>query len=581
MTHEADLDIEDLGSFEHLGGASTSQLNAVPTVQNAVQSSKLKTLDFTDASPEVPGTQRLWIKTFGCSHNTSDAEYMAGQLAHYGYTLVPDESAEDADLWLINSCTVKGPSQAAIGNLVRRGRAQGKALLVSGCVPQGDKGAPELKGVSLLGVTQIDRVVEAVEETMKGNTVELLSKKSLPRLDLPKIRRNPHVEILPLSTGCLGACTYCKTKHARGHLGSYAPEALIQRVRNAVSDPLVREIWLSSEDTGAYGRDLGTNLPALLRALIAELPSDGRTMLRIGMTNPPFILEHLEEIANALSHPACFSYLHVPVQSGSNPVLTRMNREYTVEEFKKVCDFLSERVPNMSLATDIIAGFPGETESDHEMTLRLLEKYKFPHTHISQFYPRPGTPAARMKRVPTEVVKRRSREISTLVESWTDSYEAYVGTVQRCMIIEKAADGTSLVGHTKSYAQVLIPPNDGRNLLGCIADVKIKSAGRWSVKGEVIGIVYSPTDGCSPSLPKYSLGGALTGGSPAAAAAASGGPTIEAGPKVLEKPATATVGTNQLLEDDVYLKTLRAIVWISSIVGLLAIILSAMLAQFS
>ena len=115
-----------------------------------------------------------------------------------------------------------------------------------------------MQGVSTLGVTQLDRVVEAVEIALSGQTVSLLAKKALPALDLPKVRRNRHIEILPLSTGCLGACTYCKTRHARGALGSYAPSALVAALRRAVRDPAVREVWLSSEDTGAYGRDLGT-----------------------------------------------------------------------------------------------------------------------------------------------------------------------------------------------------------------------------------------------------------------------------------------------------------------------------------
>lgn len=112
--------------------------------------------------------------------------------------------------------------------------------------------------MSVVGVTQIDRIVEVVEETLRGNTVALLAKKALPSLDLPKVRRNRHVEILPLSTGCLGACTYCKTKHARGALGSYALDALVRRFRDSVADRAVREVWLSSEDTGAYGLDIGT-----------------------------------------------------------------------------------------------------------------------------------------------------------------------------------------------------------------------------------------------------------------------------------------------------------------------------------
>ena len=448
------------------------------------------------AGVDVPGTSAIWVKTFGCSHNTSDAEFMSGQLYEYGYTLLSDDERDQAKLWLINSCTVKGPSQQAVGNLIKKARELDIAVVVSGCVPQGQKDAAELKDVSLLGVTQIDRVVEICEETLRGNTVRLLKKKELPRLDLPKIRKNPYVEIVPLSTGCLGACTYCKTKHARGELGSYALDALVARVRSAVADPLVREIWLSSEDTGAYGRDIQTNLPALLEALVAELPEDGRTMLRVGMTNPPFILEHLDAIADALNHPLVFSYLHVPVQSGSDDILKAMNREYTRAEFERVCDVLLEKVDGMELATDIISGFPGETDEDHEETMRLIRKYRFPHCHLSSFYPRPGTPAARMKRVDTKVVKVRTREISKEIDSWTDVYQGLVGKTLRCTVVDTAADKTSLVGHSKSYAQVLLAPDapDGSgNILGCVVDAHITWSGRWSCKGTVVRVVHRPT----------------------------------------------------------------------------------------
>lgn len=121
------------------------------------------------------------------------------------------------------------------------------------------------------------------------------------------------------------------------------------------------------------------------------------------MTNPPFILEHLEFIGRCLNHPMVFSYLHIPVQCGSNTVLDKMKREYTVEEFERVCDTLLEACPELELATDIICGFPGETEDDFQKTMNLVQKYQFRHCHISQFYPRPGTLAARMKKVPTKV----------------------------------------------------------------------------------------------------------------------------------------------------------------------------------
>jgi threonylcarbamoyladenosine tRNA methylthiotransferase CDKAL1 len=178
-------------------------------------------------SMKIPGTQTIYIKTFGCSHNQSDSEYMAGQLSAFGYALT--EVPEEADLWLINTCTVKSPSQSAMSTLITRGRSGKKPLVIAGCVPQGSRDLKELEGVSVVGVQQIDRVVEIVEETLKGHEVRLLTRKTLPALDLPKVRRNNFIEILPINVGCLGACTYCKTKHARGHLGSYTVDSLVSR----------------------------------------------------------------------------------------------------------------------------------------------------------------------------------------------------------------------------------------------------------------------------------------------------------------------------------------------------------------
>ena len=504
------MDIEDLASTTALPERHISKASSVSYSSkrfNGVSQNRKagKSDSPTEPGSEVPGSQSIWVKTFGCSHNTSDAEFMAGQLHEYGYTLTDDKSADEAELWLINSCTVKGPSQSAVGNLIKKARGLGIPVVVSGCVPQGQKTLKDFENVSTLGVTQIDRVVEAVEETLKGNVVTMMEKKELPRLDLPKIRKNPFVEIIPLSTGCLGACTYCKTKHARGHLGSYAPEVIVSRVKSAVEDPLVREIWLSSEDTGAYGRDIQTNLPELLDLILKELPKDGSTMLRVGMTNPPFILEHLDRISEALRHPCCFSYLHVPVQSGSDKVLEKMNREYTCAEFERVCDHLLASVPDMELATDIIAGFPGEDEADQQETMRLLRKYKFPHCHISQFYPRPGTPAARMRKVPTHVVKNRSREITAEVDSWTSSYDFLKDRVVTCTVVDTAADKVSLVGHSKSYAQVLLDPMapDGSgSILGCVVEAKVTSVSRWSVRGNVLRVIFRPDCSNHASVPK-------------------------------------------------------------------------------
>eukprot|EP00250_Pteridium_aquilinum_P020303 c24777_g1_i2 orf=129-1994(+) len=470
-------DIEDMAMESH-AGLRLPVRTVLPKPR--ARSSGLLAGKENRSPPGVPGVQTIYLKTFGCAHNQSDSEYMAGQLSAYGYTI--SDEPEIADLWLINTCTVKSPSQSAMETLILRGKNAKKPLVVAGCVPQGSKDLKELEGVSIVGVQQIDRVVEVVEETLRGHEVRLLRRSSLPSLDLPKVRKNKFVEILPINVGCLGACTYCKTKHARGHLGSYSVAALVERITSVIADG-VKEVWLSSEDTGAYGRDIQTDLPTLLRALVAELPNDGSVMLRIGMTNPPYILEHLEAIAEILRHPCVYSFLHVPVQSGSDAVLHAMKREYTVGEFRKVVDTLLKLVPGMQIATDVICGFPGETEDDFEETMKLVEEYKLSQVHISQFYPRPGTPAARMKRVPTGEVKKRSRKLTSLFESFSP-YQDMEGKVVRVWVTDVAADGIHLVGHTKSYIQVLLP--SAQNLLGSSVDVRVISTGRWSVMGEVI-----------------------------------------------------------------------------------------------
>ncbi|KAA0184037.1 Threonylcarbamoyladenosine tRNA methylthiotransferase [Fasciolopsis buskii] len=419
------MDIEDLPTNEEFTRAHEMHFVKArlrTTVRSEEEPANLA------VSSIIPEKYRVYVQTWGCAHNTSDSEYMAGLLAKYGYrvtlggsfethseptknstalqkygnsnsdtvpvcdceggdstnccrtnktpnkiTAVSGDSCEEydddssscsgprskrdeqaklaADLWVLNSCTVKGPAEDHFRNAVMDGLRRGKFLVVAGCVPQSRPGSNYLKGVSVIGVQQIDRIVEVVEETLQGHTVRFLDKKwSKPEngddtgrrrrlggapLDLPKIRRNPLIEILSVSTGCLNACTYCKTKHARGVLASYPIEELLSRAKSAFSEG-VKELWLTSEDLGAYGRDLNRatsrlscpsmadrfpdclTLADLLAGLVRLIPPG--CMLRLGMTNPPYILEQLEEIAEVLSHPRVYAFLHIPVQSGEFPM---------------------------------------------------------------------------------------------------------------------------------------------------------------------------------------------------------------------------------------------------------------------
>ena len=339
----------------------------------------------------------------------------------------------------------------------------------------------------MIGVQQIDRVVEVVEETLKGNSVKMFSSKREQgrkvggaKLDLPKIRRNPLVEIIAINTGCLNQCTYCKTKHARGELGSYAPEEIVARAEQSFAEG-VCEIWLTSEDTGAYGRDIGTSLPELLHQLVAVIPEGCR--LRLGMTNPPYILDHLDEMAEILNHDRVYSFLHVPVQSGSDAVLSDMKREYTVADFELVVDTLTEKVPGITIVTDIIAGFPTETLEDFQDTMKLVKKYNFPSLFINQFFPRPGTPAAKMKRIPTQEVKERTREITEYFRSYSP-YAARLGAEYTVLCTDVSHDQNFYVAHNQFYEQVLVPKRP--ELMGKMFRVRIVDSCKFSMTGELL-----------------------------------------------------------------------------------------------
>ncbi|KAL1450761.1 hypothetical protein WDU94_003086 [Cyamophila willieti] len=486
-------DIEDLIASQDIPAKERYSNKSMINVR--VKKQKNKTEYPVPDCSSIPGTQTIYVHTWGCTHNSSDSEYMAGQLVQYGYKITDDKTK--ADLWLLNSCTVKNPAVDHFRNEIEAGRRQGKHIVLAGCVPQGAPKADFIKGLSIIGVQQIDRVVEVVEETLKGHSVRLLGQKKKSGkklggapLQLPKVRKNPLIEIIPINTGCLNQCTYCKTKHARGHLGSYPPEEIVARAKQCFTEGVV-EVWLTSEDTGTYGRDIDSSLPSLLWELIGVIPK--HAMLRVGMTNPPYILEHLEEMAKILNHPRVYAFLHIPVQSGSDQVLADMKREYTRDEFEHVVRFLSERVPGLTIATDIICGFPTETEQDFADTLSLCAQYKFPSLFINQFFPRPGTPAAKMPLIPTQEVKKRTKKLNDLFQSYSP-YEHLKGSVQRVLITDEAFDGVNYIGHNKFYQQVIVPKLP--DIMGRWADVLVVETKKHCLIGKIMleGQVVDPEE---------------------------------------------------------------------------------------
>ncbi|VDI36044.1 threonylcarbamoyladenosine tRNA methylthiotransferase CDKAL1, partial [Mytilus galloprovincialis] len=249
----------------------------------------------------------------------------------------------------------------------------------------------------------------------------------------------------------------------------------------------VVEIWLTSEDLGAYGHDINVTLPQLLWKLVEVIPEGAR--MRLGMTNPPYILEHLEEMAKILNHPRVYKFLHVPVQSASDSVLMDMKREYSQADFRHVVDFLKQRVPEITIATDLICGFPTETEKDFEETMDLVDEYKFPSLFINQYFPRPGTPAAKMPRIPAQQVKKRTKAVSELFQSYTP-YDHKLGEVQNVLVTEVSKDRQYYVGHNECYDQVLVPKDE--HLLGKLVEVQITETGKHFLKCALTKNVFRP-----------------------------------------------------------------------------------------
>lgn len=387
----------------------------------------------------------IYIETAGCAFNVSDSEAMAGELVRAGHRLVHD--AESADLIILNTCTVKDKThrdfQARLAEL-RRGGGGGsptafggapKPVIVAGCVPKAHERISPIRDVSTLGPDALGRVAEVVAETLNGRFVTALDgDRTAPRP--PEIvRRNPIIEILPIARGCLSACSFCQTRLARGRLSSFRPAELIDRARRAL-DEGAREIWVTGQDTGAYGRDIGSSLPDLL-AELADLPGDFR--IRLGMSSPQWIHERLSDLLDVYLSPRMFQFLHVPIQSGSPAVLEHMRRDGTVDQFREIHAAFHDKYPEMNFVTDLIVGYPTETDADHRLTMELIESLGLGFANVSKFSPRPGTTAARLPALPRGAAAGRAREVMEALRANAGTYlEARVGRAEWVMVDEAA-----------------------------------------------------------------------------------------------------------------------------------------------
>jgi MiaB-like tRNA modifying enzyme len=421
---------------------------------------------------------KIHIKTYGCSANTADTETITGILTKNGHTITTET---DADLIIFNSCAVKGPTENKIINQIKQ-TPKNKKIIIVGCLPKIslERLQKEARFDGVAGPSIGNGIINLVERVTKGEKiVELKALEEKPKLNLPRVNTNPVVSVLPINFGCLGSCAYCCVVFARGKLKSYTIPEIVERVKTDVSSG-TKEFWVTSQDTACYGREIGKNLAELLHQ-IGQVEGDFK--VRVGMMTPNMILDMQPELIEAYKNPKIFKFLHFPIQSGDDQVLKNMRRYYTAEEFKESVSAFRSAFPSLTLATDIIVGFPGETEEAFQNTLQLLRDVKPDVTNVSKFFARPKTSAAQMKdgKVALEEIKRRSTATTVLVKQLsTERNRLWKDWSGEILVDEVGKVEGSWVGRNFAYKPVVI--ESSRNLFGKTLRVQIvKTTGTYLV----------------------------------------------------------------------------------------------------
>jgi MiaB-like tRNA modifying enzyme len=290
-----------------------------------------------------------------------------------------------------------------------------KPIVIAGCLPSADQKLVEKinPNASLMGPNSIDKIVEIVNLTLNGQKIVSIQNSEIEKINLPRFRINPTISIVEIASGCLSECSFCQTKLAKGDLQSYRIGKIIQQIKHDLKDG-AKEIWLTSTDNGCYGLDIGTNIVELLKRC-DEI--EGDFMIRVGMMNPMYLKDKVKDLVNTyLESNKIFKFIHIPVQSGSEKILRKMKRGHTVKTFNEIVRQFREKIPDMTIATDIITGFPEETDEDFELTLKTIKETEPDVINSSKFCPRPGTSASKMKRISQEIITERSKKMHSVMK---------------------------------------------------------------------------------------------------------------------------------------------------------------------
>ena len=382
----------------------------------------------------------VFIETYGCRYNFGDTAKLVEILKSNGSTIVG--TADVADAVVINTCTVVGPTERRMLKLLSRYRDH--ELYVTGCMPEVQREA--IFSVCTPTLIPPEKIREEYRKVM---TVA-----------------DGGPGIVQIAQGCLGQCTYCLTRFARGPLKSFSKEEILSQVQNFVRSG-IPEIQLTAQDVSAWGRDCGSTFPELMTA-INDIP--GLFMVRVGMMNPTTVNDCLDDLLDAFSGDRIFKFVHIPFQSGSDAVLTRMGRRYTVVECGEIVAAFRKRYPDITIATDMIVGFPKETDDDFSRSCDLIDRVRPNKVNITRYSLRPFTPISSEKDFPDSVKKDRSRILNARAEQLYGLLNRpLLGTVVPFIVTEIIREG-SVMARAPNYTGIVLNENlsagyEGRAIL--------------------------------------------------------------------------------------------------------------------
>ena len=440
------------------------------------------------------------VITYGCQMNEYDTHLVESQLVSLGADLV--DSIDEADFVLVNTCAVRGKPvdkvRSLLGNLRQQKAKRGLVIGMMGCLAQLEEGqqiARKFEVDVLLGPGSLLDIGAALESNTRFWGLQFKDElhDHIPPAPVGKLQAH-----LTIMRGCDHHCTYCIVPTTRGPQVSRTPDSILRELDGLLTAG-VREVTLLGQNVNAYGIDQGARIAGIpsFAELLRQVGQSGIERIKFTTSHP---MNFTEDVAVAMAEtPAVCEFVHLPVQSGSNSVLRRMAREYTREKYLEHIAQIRRHMPSAVLATDIIVGFPGETEAEFQQTLDLYDEVGYDSAYMFIYSARPGTPSYRhFADLPREVKTERLQRLIVKQKEWSQSRNATkVGTVQNVLLRGDAHEAGFLEGHSRGNHPVVVPKALGADRAG-VYGVKIAHATPHMLYGQIVG----PDGEALPELPR-------------------------------------------------------------------------------